>query len=71
MSEKPESCGRCAMTSAVSIAESGEENAKNPFDGDRIEIEEDQLRLASAPSVLAGRMKHRLNDWATRLVYGE
>lgn len=60
-----ETCGRCAMSSVSGAME----NDHDPFDGDRIEVEDDELRKAS-PGVLLGRVKRRLDDWATRLTYG-
>lgn len=86
MPKRTESCGRCAMTSVVSIAESRKEDPESdrsseepshpfhsrekPFDGAHIEVEEETLRLVSLHSVVAGRIKRRLNDWATRIIYG-
>lgn len=64
-----EACGRCAMSSVVSVAsEDGE--VRNPFDGDRIEIPEDELRAVSRHVVVLGRVKDRLDRWATDLTYG-
>lgn len=68
---KVEACGRCAMTSVVDVINEGEEDSggKNPFDGDRIEIPENQLRAVSRHVVVLGTIKQRLNNWAIRLMY--
>lgn len=65
-----EACGRCSMTSVVDMTE-GEEESRDPFEGDRIEVEESALRKAMFPAVVLGRVKHRLNEVATRLTYGD
>lgn len=62
-----ESCGRCAMTSAVDLAEG---RGENPFDGERIEVDEDEIRSVSGHVVALGRLKQRLDEWATRFTYG-
>jgi len=41
----------------------------DPFEGERIEVEEDKLRKIS-PSVLLGRVKHRIDRFVTKLTYG-
>lgn len=74
-SNESEACGRCAMTSVVETSQTGDEGddgraEHDPFDGARIEIDDAQLRIASAPAVIAGRVKQRLNELATRFVYG-
>ena len=65
--EEAESCGRCGMTSVVDASEG---RATNPWDGERIEVDERELRAVSRHVVALGRVKQRLNDWATRLTYG-
>lgn len=65
--DRVEACGRCAMTAAMDITD-GE--ATNPFDGDRIELSEKELRAVSQHVVALGRVKDRLNRWATELTYG-
>ncbi|MFC7044028.1 hypothetical protein ACFQH6_20100 [Halobacteriaceae archaeon GCM10025711] len=73
-SDRPEACGRCSMTTVVDATsrdENGEQRAvRDPFGDARIEVDEDQLRLVSAPAVLAGRVKHRLNDVVSQWTYG-
>lgn len=61
-----ESCGRCAMSSVVESTA----DAADPFDGERIEVADEELRTASRHVVALGRLKRRLNEWATRLTYG-
>ena len=65
-----EACGRCSMTSVVDMTGDGE-SGRNPFDGDRIEVSEADLRKVMFPAVWLGRAKHRLNEYATRLTYGD
>jgi hypothetical protein len=66
--KESEACGRCAMSSAVSAA-TDDETDRDPFGGDRIEVEESDLRKVS-PSAWLGGVKRRLDDLATRLTYG-
>ena len=69
LSASVEACGRCAMTSVVGAAtEDGE--TRGPFDGDRIEIPEGELRAVSKHVVFLGRVKDRLDEWATAVTYG-
>lgn len=65
---KAEACGRCSMTTAMDV--SSGESGHNPFDGDRIEIDEDQMRLVSPHVIALSNLKTRLNEWATRITYG-
>lgn len=65
--DAPEACGRCSMTTAVDLTEG---NGENPFDGDRIEVDEDEIRSVSRHVVALGRVKERLDEWATRVTYG-
>lgn len=68
---RAEACGRCSMTAVVSVTnEDDEASGHNPFDGARIEVAESELRTATAPQRLFGRLKRRLDDAATRLIYG-
>ena len=63
--ENTETCGRCAMSSVAGVMET----EHDPFAGGGIEVDDDDLRKVS-PGVWLGRIKHRLDDWATRLTYG-
>ena len=69
---RAEACGRCSMTSVVSMAddEDGESGGHDPFDGPRIEIPEDEMRRVAKPQIWLGRVKRRLDEVATRLTYG-
>jgi len=59
------------MTSVVDMAESDDEAAdRDPFGGERIEVSEDELRRAAAPAVVAGRVRRKLDEFATALTYG-
>lgn len=64
-----ETCGRCSMTSVVEMADE-EGNARDPFGEERIEVEESSLRKASFPAVYLGRLKTRLDEFATAVTYG-
>ena len=69
---KAEACGRCSMTSVVGVASEGDDGPKgrNPFDGDRIELDDDELRSASPHVVALGRLKDRLDGWMSSITYG-
>ncbi|UWG46469.1 Uncharacterized protein HSRCO_0167 [Halanaeroarchaeum sp. HSR-CO] len=62
-----EHCGRCSMSTAVDIS-SG--RGTNPWDGDRIEVDERDLKAVSHHVVALGKIKSRLDEWATALTYG-
>lgn len=67
-----EACGRCAMTSVVDAIgddDSDDGSGSNPFDGNCIEVSEDQLRAVSRHVIVLGTVKERLNEWATDLTY--
>ncbi|WP_435319806.1 hypothetical protein [Haloarchaeobius sp. TZWSO28] len=66
--DEAEACGRCAMSSAM--ATTGGDHGTNPFDGDRIELSDDELRSASRHVVALGNIKRRLNEWVRGLTYG-
>lgn len=66
--KESEACGRCAMSSAVSVGD-GESGDRDPFAGERIEVSESELRKVS-PAAWLGRLKRRVDDWATRFTYG-
>jgi hypothetical protein len=63
------------MSSVVGVAsEAGSEDGdgrrqRDPFAGERIEVDERQLRAVS-PAAWLGRVKGRLDAFATRLTYG-
>jgi len=56
------------MTSVVEMGDDGE--SRDPFGEDRIEVEESTLRKASFPAVYLGRLKRRLDEFATAVTYG-
>lgn len=73
--KESEACGRCSMTTVISLTSEGEDGdgesgRRNPFEGARIEVREDQMRLVAAPAVVLGRVKRRLNKFASRITYG-
>jgi len=61
-----ESCGRCAMSTVVDATDPDREG---PFDGDRIEVEEDSLRRVSPSAWLSGAVS-RLDRVATEFIHG-
>ncbi|MEF8783114.1 MAG: hypothetical protein V5A39_08465 [Haloarculaceae archaeon] len=63
--EDKELCGRCAMSSVSGVMEEDHD----PFDNERIEVKENELRKIS-PSVLLGRAKHRIDSVVTKIAYG-
>ncbi|WP_290815661.1 hypothetical protein [Halovivax sp.] len=75
MAKRTESCGRCSVTTVLDATEAvdGDDEhggGRNPFDGPRIEVPEDDLRRASFVAVWLGRLKARLDAAAHRLTYG-
>ena len=69
-----EACGRCSMSTVVgAVAEdqSPEERAeRDPFAGERIEVDESSVRRVSPAAVLGG-LKRRLDALARRIAYGK
>lgn len=63
--KKAESCGRCAMSSASGLIDDPED----PFDGPRIEVDDDEARRVSPAAWLSG-VKNRIDAWATSVAYG-
>jgi hypothetical protein len=64
------------MSSVVGVtAEDGDGDgddggrSRDPFGGDRIEVDEGRLRAVS-PAAWLGRVRRRIDDVATRLTYG-
>lgn len=69
-----ESCGRCSVTTVVDATGDGDEDgaespARNPLDGERIEVDERELRSTVPHEFVARRVKNRLDDLATRFIY--
>jgi len=69
-----EACGRCSVSTvvgAVAKDQSPEERAeRDPFAGERIEVDESSFRRVSPAGYLGG-LKQRLNAAARRLAYGK
>ena len=59
-----------AVVGATEDDEGGEGDGATPFDGARIEVDERELRTTTVVHRTAGRVKDRLNEFATRLTYG-
>ncbi len=68
-----ETCGRCAMSSVVSVTTDGKDSEDrerhDPFGTARIEVDDDDLRTVSPGAWLSG-LQARLDNLATRLTYG-
>jgi hypothetical protein len=60
-----ELCGRCAMSSVSGVVD----DERDPFEGERIEVEERELRKVS-PSVLLGRARERIDSVVSKFTYG-
>lgn len=68
--QKSEACGRCSMTTVVDAVGDEEGRAeRDPFAGDRIEVDEDEMRRIT-PGAWLGGITDRLNSVATKLTYG-
>ena len=69
-----EACGGCSMSTvvgAVAKDQSPEERAeREPFRGERIEVDESAVRRAT-PAGYLGDLKERLDAVARRIAYGE
>ena len=66
MGEKDvESCGRCAMSSTTGLFE----DAPDPYEGGRIEVDEREVRAVSPAAWLSG-ITSWLDSAATRFVHG-
>lgn len=68
-----EACGRCSMSTVVGAVASdrspGERAERDPFRGERIEVDESSLRRVSPAGVL-GDLKARVDEIARRITYG-
>ena len=69
-----EACGRCSMSTvvgAVAKDQSPEERAeRDPFAGERIEVDESSIRRIS-PAGFLGDLKERVNELGRRIAYGK
>ncbi|WP_066412609.1 hypothetical protein [Halorubrum aethiopicum] len=72
--KRTEACGRCSMSTVVDAVngdESPEDRAeRDPFAGDRIEVDESAIRRVS-PAGFLGDLKSRLDEVARRIAYGK
>jgi len=68
--KESEACGRCSVSTVVDATDSEEGGGENPFDGERIEVEESKMRSVVRHEVLAGRIKRKLDGFATRFIFG-
>jgi len=71
--KQKEACGRCSVTTVIDATEDANEEggAENPFDGERIEIEESQMRSVARHEVLASKVTDRLDEFASRVIWGK
>ncbi|PAU83735.1 hypothetical protein CK500_09520 [Halorubrum salipaludis] len=69
-----EACGRCSMSTVVGAVagdQSPDERAeRDPFAGERIEVDESSIRRISPAGVL-GDLKDRINELGRRIAYGK
>lgn len=72
--KRTEACGRCSVTTVIDAKEAGDEESegggRNPFDGERIELEEREVTSVVRHEVAMGKLRQKLDDLATRLIYG-
>ncbi|QCC59793.1 hypothetical protein NP511_15485 [Natrinema thermotolerans] len=68
-SKRTEACGRCSMSTVVDVASSDEDDARDPFGEDAIEVDDETLRRVS-PGAWIGRVTDRIDDLGHRLIYG-
>lgn len=65
-----EACGRCSMTTVVdAVNADSEDGPRDPFDDDRIEVAESQVRRVS-PVAWMGDVTSRLNAAVRKFTYG-
>ena len=69
MAKDTEACGRCSMTVVVDAVDDDEDRSQDPFDGERIEVDERELERVS-PEAWMGRVSSRVNEAVGRLVWG-
>lgn len=66
---RAEACGRCSMTTVLDATEDERSN-RDILEGERIELEDAELRRVSPHVVLLARFKGWLDDVGSRLAYG-
>jgi len=71
--KQKEACGRCSVTTVIDATgdHEEEEGGTNPFDGERIELEEQEMRTVARHEALASKISDRLDAFATRVVWGQ
>ncbi len=69
MAKDTEACGRCSMTVVVDAADDEDEEGRDPFGEDRIEVDEREMQRAS-PDAWVSRLSARIDDAVTRLAWG-
>ena len=69
MAKDTEACGRCSMTVVVDAVDDEDDRSQDPFDGERIEVDERELERVS-PEAWMGRVSSRVNEAVSRLVWG-
>ena len=69
--KRTEACGRCSLSTVVDAtdAENGGSGGRNPFDGNRIELDENEFRSVVRHEVFFSRLRRRLDEWATRFTF--
>lgn len=71
--KKTESCGRCSVTTVLDATETADDadgGSNNPFDGERIEIDESEMRSVVRHEVAVQRVRDRLDGVVSRLTWG-
>lgn len=69
MAKDTEACGRCSMTVVVDAVDDEEGSSRDPFDEERIEVDQRELERVS-PEAWMGRVSSRVNEAVSRLVWG-
>ena len=71
--KRTEACGRCSMSTVVDAVSGDkppeERAAHDPFGGERIEVDESEIRRVS-PAGWLSDTKQRLDEVARRIAYG-
>lgn len=67
--KKTEACGRCSMSTVVDAAVDETDGERDPFAGDRIEVDESEFARVS-PEVWFSKVSARLNEIVQSFTYG-
>lgn len=65
---RAEACGRCSMTTVLDATED-ERSDRDILEGERIELEDAELRRVSPHVVFLARFRRWLDDVGSRLAY--